>query len=106
MLIYVAYKWWERRRFYKILRLARITVEELRGLIDSGKAPAIVDVRTGRSFAAQHIPGALRMTLEELGEQLAALPLDDWMDVTVTPLEPHPNDPVGPRGRGAQISVR
>jgi membrane protein DedA with SNARE-associated domain/rhodanese-related sulfurtransferase len=72
----VAMKWWERRRFYKLLRLARISVAELRGLIDSGQAPAIVDVRTGRSYAAQHIPGALRMTLEELSEQLAALPRD------------------------------
>jgi muconolactone D-isomerase len=25
---------------------------------------------------------------------LGALPLYDWMHVTVTPLEPHPNDPV------------
>jgi membrane protein DedA with SNARE-associated domain/rhodanese-related sulfurtransferase len=72
----VAMKWWERRRFYKLLRLARITVAELRDLVDGGQAPAIVDVRTGRSFAVQHIPGAMRMTLEELGEKLAELPLD------------------------------
>jgi membrane protein DedA with SNARE-associated domain/rhodanese-related sulfurtransferase len=77
--VLVAMKWWERRRFYKLLRLARISVEELRRLIDGGNPPAIVDVRTGRSFAAQHIPGALRMTLQEIGERgerLAALPLD------------------------------
>ena len=29
----------------------------------------------------------------ELGDLLRALPLADWMRVTVTPLEPHPNDP-------------
>jgi membrane protein DedA with SNARE-associated domain/rhodanese-related sulfurtransferase len=72
----VAMKWWERRRFYKLLRLARIRVEDLRRLIDGGRPPAIVDVRTTRSFAAQHIPGALRMTLKEVDEQLAALPRD------------------------------
>lgn len=72
----VAMKWWERRRFYKLLRLARISVDELRRLLDSGHAPAIVDVRTTRSFAAQHIPGALRMTLEEVDAQLATLPRD------------------------------
>lgn len=74
----VIMKWWERRRFYRLLRLARITVEELRRLIEDGHAPAIVDVRTGRYFAAQHIPGALRMTIEELGDGklLAALPRD------------------------------
>jgi membrane protein DedA with SNARE-associated domain/rhodanese-related sulfurtransferase len=72
----VAVKLWERRRFYKLLRLARISVEELRRMIGKGEAPAIVDVRTGRSFAAQHIPGALRMTLAEIDQQLAALPRD------------------------------
>jgi hypothetical protein len=25
---------------------------------------------------------------------LGALPLNAWMEITVTPLEPHPNDPV------------
>jgi muconolactone D-isomerase len=29
----------------------------------------------------------------QLDGLLAALPLYDWMRVTVTPLEPHPNDP-------------
>ena len=33
----------------------------------------------------------------ELDGLLAALPLDGWMQVTVTPLEPHPNDPTIPR---------
>jgi membrane protein DedA with SNARE-associated domain/rhodanese-related sulfurtransferase len=76
LVLVVAMKWWERRRFYKLLRLARISVEELRRLIDSGQQPAIVDVRTTRSYAAQHIPGALRMTLEEVDRRLAALPRD------------------------------
>ena len=30
----------------------------------------------------------------QLAALLRALPLDDWMHVTVTTLEPHPNDPV------------
>lgn len=29
----------------------------------------------------------------QLDGLLAALPLYDWMQITVTPLEPHPNDP-------------
>ena len=29
----------------------------------------------------------------ELDELLGALPLSDWLRVTVTPLEAHPNDP-------------
>ena len=31
----------------------------------------------------------------ELDGLLAALPLADWLRVTVTPLEAHPNDPAG-----------
>src|SRR5258708_34880880 len=43
---YVALKWWERRRFYKMLRVARIGVQELRSLIDGGSRPVVVDVRS------------------------------------------------------------
>ena len=32
----------------------------------------------------------------QLAGLLGALPLYDWMRVTVTPLKPHPNDPVAP----------
>jgi muconolactone D-isomerase len=32
----------------------------------------------------------------QLDRLLAALPLHEWMRVTVTPLEPHPNDPGAP----------
>lgn len=71
----VAVKWWERRRLYKILRLARISVDELRALIGAGEAPVIVDVRTraGHLAAPRRIPGAIRMTLEEIDEKLSAL---------------------------------
>ena len=30
----------------------------------------------------------------QLTDLLRALPLYDWMNITVTPLEPHPNDPL------------
>jgi muconolactone D-isomerase len=32
----------------------------------------------------------------QLAGLLGALPLYDWMQIRVTPLEPHPNDPVPP----------
>jgi muconolactone delta-isomerase len=32
----------------------------------------------------------------QLDALLSALPLSDWMQTTVTPLEPHPNDPLEP----------
>jgi muconolactone delta-isomerase len=33
----------------------------------------------------------------ELDGLLGVLPLNGWMQITVTPLEPHPNDPTSPR---------
>ena len=37
----------------------------------------------------------------QLADLLRALPLYDWMNITVTPLGAHPNDP-GPPATGAQ----
>jgi membrane protein DedA with SNARE-associated domain/rhodanese-related sulfurtransferase len=76
--VYVAFKWWERRRFYKMLRMARITAEELRHLMDSGKRPVIIDVRSraDRELDARSIPGALAFEVEEMGKLLDSLPAD------------------------------
>jgi membrane protein DedA with SNARE-associated domain/rhodanese-related sulfurtransferase len=75
---YVAFKWWERRRFYRALRLARITVEELRSLIEGGKQPVVVDVRSevARRADARFIPGALAMDAAEVEARLRQLPKD------------------------------
>jgi len=75
---YIALKWWERQRFYRALRLARITVDELRDLIQRGKQPVVVDVRSpvARKSDARFIPGALLMSTDEIDERLRALPKD------------------------------
>jgi muconolactone delta-isomerase len=39
----------------------------------------------------------------ELDALLGALPLDGWMQITVTPLELHPNDPTSPRPSSFQL---
>jgi muconolactone D-isomerase len=36
---------------------------------------------------------------------LGALPLYDWMNITLTPLEPHPNDPVPRRPSPQPLGV-
>jgi muconolactone delta-isomerase len=48
----------------------------------------------GESTAVGLYRADSRAALDRL---LGALPLDGWMQVSVTPLEPHPNDPAGPR---------
>lgn len=39
----------------------------------------------------------------ELDGLLSALPLNGWIQTTVTPLEPHPNDPTSPRPSAFQL---
>ena len=75
---YIAYKWWERRRFYKMLRMARINVADLYALIQAGGAPIIIDVRslTARELEPRWIPGALHVPLPEVARRMKELPRD------------------------------
>jgi membrane protein DedA with SNARE-associated domain/rhodanese-related sulfurtransferase len=75
---YVALKWWERRRFYRMLRIARIGVDELRRLTHVAERPVIVDVRSPsvRALDPRYIPGALVMELDEVEQRLDQLPSD------------------------------
>lgn len=45
LLVFIAGKWWQRQRFLKDIRMARISVPELRELIDSGQPLTLLDVR-------------------------------------------------------------
>ena len=75
---YIAFKWWERRAFYSMLRMARISVDELYRLMDEGHTPLVVDVRspTARAMQPRSIPGALHVTLQSFDEHLKDLPRD------------------------------
>ncbi|MFL6603788.1 MAG: DedA family protein/thiosulfate sulfurtransferase GlpE [Steroidobacteraceae bacterium] len=78
LVIYIAYKWWERRRFYTVLRMARIDVQELYQMMGAGRAPLIVDVRspTALTLEPRRIPGALHVPLLEVKQHLGDLPRD------------------------------
>jgi membrane protein DedA with SNARE-associated domain/rhodanese-related sulfurtransferase len=76
--LYIAYKWWQRARFYSLLRMARIGVSELYELMQAGAAPVVIDVRsaTARALEPRWIPGALNISLSEVGQRLKDLPRD------------------------------
>ena len=78
LVCYIAYKWWERRRFYRMLRMARISVADLYALINAGAAPVIIDVRslTARELEPRWIPGALHVPLPEVARRMKELPRD------------------------------
>ena len=75
---YIAFKWWERRRLFKMLRMARIGVDELWQLMQQGASPLVVDVRSGiaRKLEPRGIPGALALEMESIGARLGHLPVD------------------------------
>ncbi len=75
---YVAFKYWERRRFRAALDMARISVHDLHALLDSGTAPVVIDVRssTAQVLEQRRIPGALHVPVQEVGRHIGALPRD------------------------------
>jgi len=72
--LFVALKWWQRQRFYRQLRMARISVEELRDLLDRGELPVILDVRSPLAQGMNgRIPGAIPVDANSLGDKPAEL---------------------------------
>ncbi len=57
----IVVKWWQRARFLRDLRMARITVHELKELMDGGAKPVVLDVRTSAAKKREmtNIPGAI-----------------------------------------------
>jgi membrane protein DedA with SNARE-associated domain len=75
LVLFILLKWWQRRRFYKTLRMARIGVEELRSLFEKGEKPVVVDVRGPgqRVRDPRRIPGAMTMEENELDAKLPGI---------------------------------
>lgn len=64
---YVGSKWWRRREFIAQLRMDRVTVDELRRMMDEEKASLILDVRTPLTQAASgRIPGARAVDMDRI----------------------------------------
>ena len=73
---YIARKYYERRRFLRSLRMARISAKELKSRIDAGEEIAIVDLRHPAELASDGVtlPGALRWTPDEFEKHYADIP--------------------------------
>ena len=75
---YIAWKFIQRQRFLRELRIARITPEELKQMLDQGHEVSIVDLRHSIDFEADPdvIPGALHLVPEDLAKNSDAIPRD------------------------------
>jgi membrane protein DedA with SNARE-associated domain len=76
--VYVAVKYVQRRRFIRQLRIARIAPEDVARRLEAGERVLIVDLRTALDAATDPytIPGALRMTPEEIEHRHAQIARD------------------------------
>lgn len=66
--LYIIYKFWDRQRLLRELRTAKITPAELGQMVDAGKNPIILDVRSPLELEQDPaiIRGAIHVAMEDL----------------------------------------
>lgn len=78
LLLYVAWRAWERRRFTREFTTTRIAPDELAARLAAGDPPSLWDVRSAAARArdGRSIPGARLLRMEAILEDFAGHPLD------------------------------
>jgi membrane protein DedA with SNARE-associated domain/rhodanese-related sulfurtransferase len=79
LVAYIGYKFLQRQRFLRTLRMARITVEELKDRLDANDSDfIIVDTRSvlDVNTTPYGIPGAIWITAEDIGRRYHEIPTD------------------------------
>lgn len=76
--LYVAYKWWGRRRLRAAMSASRVSVADTMTMLAAPSVPVIVDVRsqTARALDPWQIPQALHIVPAEIATRIHDLPLD------------------------------
>ncbi len=75
---YVAFKYYQRRRFIRDLRVARVSADELLAMLDTRPDIAIVDLRSSIELApdAVKLPGAIWIDTGDLENRHSEIPRD------------------------------
>lgn len=73
---WILWKLIQRRRFLRKLDIARITPEELWDRMNAGENLYIVDLRTTRDNDEPSVPGAIRISMEDLTTNSKEIPRD------------------------------
>ena len=78
VVIHVIWKYVQRERFIRSLRISRITVSEVKASLDRGERPFIVDLRHMLEFVVdpRTVPTAVRISPDELPSRNAEIPRD------------------------------
>jgi len=74
----VIWKYVQRQRFIRSLRVSRMTVDELKAALDRGERPFVVDLRHALEFVVdpRTVPTAVRISPDDLPERNAEIPRD------------------------------
>lgn len=75
---WIGRKWYERNKFMRDHRTARITVGELASRMDAGEQFSIIDLRHVMDFDAdpEMIPGAIHLPVEHIDRRVGEIPRD------------------------------
>ncbi len=75
---YIAFKYYQRRRFIRGLRIARITPEELKQKLDAGEDTVVVDLRHSVEVENDNVrvPGAMHLDPSEIEQRHLEIPRD------------------------------
>lgn len=78
LLAYIAYKYWQRQSLLRELRMAKITVDELGKMLETGGNPLILDVRSSLELEQDPaiIRGAVHLALDDLQKGRGEFPHD------------------------------
>jgi membrane protein DedA with SNARE-associated domain/rhodanese-related sulfurtransferase len=76
--LYISYKFFQRRRLLRELRMAAISADELLALFDEGRDPVVLDLRSMDDIARQpgRIRGAIHVPVAEIGTALDGVAVD------------------------------
>jgi membrane protein DedA with SNARE-associated domain len=75
---YVGWKYFQRQRFIRGLRVARVSPDELRGMLEAESGIAIVDLRNALEleYEGVKLPGAIHIDLQDLAARHGEIPRD------------------------------
>jgi membrane protein DedA with SNARE-associated domain len=73
---WLAWKYFQRRRFAKRFAMTRVAPAELREMLERGEEVVVIDVRSEQAVQKKPIPGAINIPLSMLAERHNEVPRD------------------------------
>jgi rhodanese-related sulfurtransferase len=76
--LYIGYKFYQRKRLLRELRMTRITVDELNKKLQAGETPMILDLRSRAALEEDPfvIRGAIHLSMDEVEHRRWEIPRD------------------------------